>query len=229
MDATFAPGVSLLENEGAYAVMAAANELEKNTGRDVVHLEIGQPGFPTPQHVADAGIAAIRAGQTKYSAPAGIPLLRQQIAKTVSEQRGVHILPEEVVVGPGAKPGLFFATLALIRGPQDEVIIPDPGFPTYQAMVNVARGTAVPVRLRKDMTSFDMAAFKNAVSDSTRLVVLNSPGNPTGGVSTRLNALLSTTLSHPYFCTDLSSFTCVGNDHLVVDVALAAGCSERRP
>lgn len=178
----FAPGVITLENEGAYAVMAAANKLEATTGQQVIHLEIGQPGFETPPVIADAAIKAIRSGRTKYSDPAGTPALREKIAQWCRENRSMDCLPENVIVGPGAKPGLFFSTLALIRGPHDRVIIPDPGFPTYKAMVNMAGGTCVPVKLRSDHKGFDMKAFRAAVDERTRLVVLNSPGNPTGGV-----------------------------------------------
>lgn len=178
----FAPGVLTLENEGAYAVMAAAKALEQRTGRDVVHLEIGQPGFDTPSHISDAGIEAIQAGKTKYSHPRGVPNLRAAIADWARRHRALECSAENVVVGPGAKPGLFFATLALIRDSRDEVIIPDPGFPTYSAMVSVAGGTAVPVKLRNDMTSFDMEAFRASVNHNTKIVVVNSPGNPTGGV-----------------------------------------------
>lgn len=181
-DGAFATGVAALEHEGAYAVLAAANALEAASGRHVVHLEIGQPGFATPEHVADAGVDAIRGGHTKYSSPAGIDALRAAIADRTRRTRGIDVAAENVVVGPGAKPGLFFAALALIRGPEDEVLIPDPGFPTYAAMVAVARGTARPVPLRGDLASFDMGALRAAVGSSTRLLVLNSPGNPTGGV-----------------------------------------------
>lgn len=181
-EAPFAPGVLMLENEGAYAVMAAAKALEEATGRHVIHLEIGQPGFPTPEHVASAGIRAIKDGQTKYSSPRGIADLRATIADWARRNRALECDESNVVIGPGAKPGLFFASLALIRGKGDKVIIPDPGFPTYQAMVDVAGGTCVPVKLRKDMRGFDMTEFRKVVGSDTRLVVINSPGNPTGGV-----------------------------------------------
>ena len=181
-EARFAAGVQALEHEGAYAVLAAANALEARTGQAVVHLEIGQPGFATPQHVTDAGVGAIRGGKTKYSSPAGIDELRDAVARRTGETRGVDVGMRNVVIGPGAKPGLFFATQAIVRGPEDEVVIPDPGFPTYKAMVQVARGTCVPVRLRRDGASFDMDALRSAVGPNTRLLVLNSPGNPTGGV-----------------------------------------------
>lgn len=199
--APYAPGVAGLEQEGAYAVMAAATAVEEATGRRVVHLEIGQPGFATPEHVAKAGCDAIVSGQTKYSSPAGVAELREEIAAWVSRERGVVVRKEEVVVGPGAKPGLFFTTLALVRGKSDEVVIPDPGFPTYSAMVDVANGTAVPVRLRPDMRSFDMQAFEDAVSDRTRLVVLNSPANPTGGVMPQedLEAIAALAKKHDFW------------------------------
>lgn len=178
----FATGVEALEHEGAYAVLAAANELEAKTGKSVVHLEIGQPGFATPAHAADAGVAAIRGGQTKYSSPAGVGGLRAAIAERTTRTHAVKVGAENVVVGPGAKPGLFFATLALVRGLEDEVIIPDPGFPTYGAMVAVAGGTCRPVPLSEDLSSFNMDVFRASVGPRTRLVVLNSPANPTGGV-----------------------------------------------
>lgn len=179
----FAPAVQTLQNEGAYAVMDAARALETRTGKTVVHLEIGQPGFNTPAHIAEAGISAIETVMTRYSSPAGIPILRAAIAKWARENRSLpHVTPDNVVIGPGAKPGLFFSTLALVRGFADRVLIPDPGFPTYAAMVSVAGGTAVSVPLRPDMRSFDMGVLREAVDENTRLLVLNSPGNPTGGV-----------------------------------------------
>ncbi|CDF39242.1 unnamed protein product [Chondrus crispus] len=178
----FSAVLSSLENEGAYAVMAAAAAVESATGKPVIHLEIGQPAFPTPAPVADAAIAAIAAGKTKYSSPRGVAPLRAAIASLANRHRGLAVTPQHVVVGSGAKPGLFLATLALVRGPHDHLLIPDPGFPTYRAMVAVANGTAVPVPLRPDMRSFDMPALEAAVTHRTRLVVLNSPGNPTGGV-----------------------------------------------
>lgn len=181
---TYSSGVDTLENEGAYAVMAAASQLEAQTGRSVVHLEIGQPGFPTPDHISETGINSIRDGNTKYSSPRGINPLRQSIAKWLDQNRRLPwVTADNIVIGPGAKPGLFFTALALIRGSHDRVIIPDPGFPTYDAMVAVAGGTAVPVPLRKDMRSFNMDILKKEINKGgIRMLVLNSPGNPTGGV-----------------------------------------------
>jgi aspartate/methionine/tyrosine aminotransferase len=177
----FTDRLTHLQAEGAYAVLARAQALEAQ-GRRIVHLEIGQPDFPTPEHVSAAGIQAIVDGKTKYTPPAGIPQLRELIAETAGHQRGLNIDPARVVVGPGSKPGLFFPTLALVA-PGDEVLYPDPGFPTYEAMIRVAGGTPVPVPLREENHfSFDLEAFDDLISDRTKLIILNSPSNPTGGV-----------------------------------------------
>ncbi len=177
----FAARVSTLENEGAYAVLARSQALEAQ-GRKVFHLEIGQPDFTTFDSIREAGIQAIRDGQTRYNPPAGLPRLREAIARDAGRRRGLDLKPAQVIVGPGAKPGLFFPTLALVE-PGDEVIYPDPGFPTYAAMIAVAGGTPVPVPLSEaNDFSFDLEAFDARVGPKTRLIVLNSPANPTGGV-----------------------------------------------
>ncbi len=177
----FTERVAPLKAEGAYAVQDRANQLEAK-GRKILHLEIGQPDFPTFPNIREAGIRAIENGATRYTSPAGMPGLRQTIAEYESERLGLPIASERVVVGPGAKPGLFFPTLALVN-PGDEVLYPDPGFPTYEAMIRVAGGVPVPIPLREDnQFSFDLDVFDQKISDRTRLIVLNSPGNPTGGV-----------------------------------------------
>jgi aspartate/methionine/tyrosine aminotransferase len=177
----FTDRVTHLEAEGAYAVLARAMELERQ-GREIVHLELGQPDFRTPDHVAQAGIAAIAEGLTRYTPPAGLMKFRELIAADAGARRGVTITPDMVVVGPGSKPGLFFPTLALVA-PGDEVIYPDPGFPTYHAMIRVAGGIPVPVTLREEnQFSFDLDVFDSKISDKTKLIVLNSPANPTGGI-----------------------------------------------
>ncbi len=182
----FSSRVNSLQSEGAYAVLARANQLAAE-GRDIIHLEIGQPDFQTYPHISLAGMRAIANGQTRYTPPAGMPALREAIAADVSVRRGVDVRPAEVVVGPGGKPGLFFPVLALIEpGRGDEVIFPDPGFPTYRAMVEIAGGVPRPVPLVEENNfSFDLAAFDALVNERTRLVVLNSPANPTGGVMPR--------------------------------------------
>ncbi|MDQ4077278.1 MAG: pyridoxal phosphate-dependent aminotransferase [Chloroflexota bacterium] len=178
---SFARRVTHLEPEGAYEVLARAQALEAQ-GREILHLEIGQPDFETFPSISLAGIGAIAAGKTRYNPPAGTPSLREVIAADASARRGMQVRPEQVVVGPGAKPGLFFTALALLE-PGDEVLYPDPGFPTYPAMVGVAGGVAIPVPLDEEKHfSFDLEAFDEHISERTRLIVINSPANPTGGV-----------------------------------------------
>lgn len=177
----FANRIAHLEAEGAYAVLARASDIER-AGREVLHLELGQPDFRTPETIAQAGVAAIEEGLTRYTSPAGLTRFRELIAADAGARRGVTVHPDMVVAGPGSKPGLFFPTLALVA-PGDEVIYPDPGFPTYRAMIGVAGGTPVPVTLREEnQFSFDLDVFDSKISDKTKLIILNSPANPTGGV-----------------------------------------------
>ncbi len=177
----FTERVQNLSAEGAYHMLARAQALEA-AGRMIIHLEIGQPDFPTFANIAQAGIAAIEQGITRYTPSAGMKNLREAIAQDAGQRRGMSIRPEQVVVAPGAKPALFFPTLALVQ-PGDEVIYPDPGFPTYLASIQVAGGVPVPVPLSEEEDfSLDLSAFDAALSPRTRLVILNSPGNPTGGV-----------------------------------------------
>ena len=177
----FAERVNHLIPEGAYQVLARAQAMEAE-GREIVHLEIGQPDVPTFENVARAGIRAIEQGHTRYNPPAGVGALRQAIAEDAGRRRGIEVRPSQVVVGPGAKPALFYPTLAIVR-PGDEVITPDPGFPTYAAMIGVAGGVPVPVPLREEADfAFDLVVFDRVVSERTRMIILNSPSNPTGGV-----------------------------------------------
>jgi aspartate aminotransferase len=177
----FSERVRQLEPEGAYFMLAKAQALEA-VGREIIHLEVGQPDVPTFENVAQAGVDAIQEGYTRYTPSAGIPELRRAIAVDAGSRRGVHFTPDQVVVGPGAKPALFFPTLALVQS-GDEVIYPDPGFPTYRAMIQVAGGVPKPVPLSEEKDfSFDLEAFDRLVNARTRLVILNSPSNPTGGV-----------------------------------------------
>ncbi len=170
-----------LKPEGAYQVLVKANQMEA-AGREIIHFEIGQPDLDTFSNISRAGIRAITEGRTHYTSPAGMPSLREVIAKDCGDRRGIHIEPEEVVVGPGAKPALFFPTLALVEA-GDEVIYPDPGFPTYEAMIRLAGGNPVAVPLLEENNfSFDLEVFDHLVNARTKLIILNSPGNPTGGV-----------------------------------------------
>ena len=178
---SFADRQTHLRPEGAYEVMARSQELEAK-GRDIIHLEAGEPDFNAPANVALAGISAIASGQTRYVPPAGITRLREVIADVAGKRRGISISPKQVLVSPGAKPAMFFPTLTLVE-PGDEVIYPDPGFPTYEAMLMIAGGVPKPVPLlESESFSFDLDAFDRLMSDKTRMIILNSPSNPTGGV-----------------------------------------------
>ena len=177
----FAKRTRHLKPEGAYEVLARANQLEA-TGKEIIHLEVGQPDYATFENVSQAGIEAIKSGKTRYTPPAGMPALREAIAEKAGLQRDIEVHPEEVVVSPGGKPNLFFPTMALIE-PGDEVIYPNPGFPTYEAMIQVAGGLPVAVPLlEENQFSFDLEAFDKVINDKTKLIILNSPSNPTGGI-----------------------------------------------
>jgi aspartate/methionine/tyrosine aminotransferase len=188
MRPTAAPSLSPraleLGTEGAFAVLARARELER-AGRDVVHLEIGEPDFPTPAHAAEAAFAAIRAGETGYCPAPGIAELREAAAAELSQTRGVPVAAGRVLVANGAKPFLFFGVLATCE-PGDEVIYPDPGFPIYESAIRFAGATPVPLVLREtDDFAFSIDELAACVTDRTKLVILNSPQNPTGGVLAR--------------------------------------------
>ena len=172
-----------LGTETAFDVLARARAIEAQ-GRRVLHLEIGEPDFPTPPHVVEAGVRALRDGHTKYGPPPGLPALRDAICERMLEERGVRSTPDEVVVTPGAKPILFLALLATV-GPGDEVLVPDPGFPIYESVVRFAGARVVPVPVREESGfSFDVDAAERLVTPRTRMLIFNSPANPTGGATT---------------------------------------------
>ncbi len=170
-----------LGTETAFEVMVKAKALEAQ-GRDIVHLEVGEPDFATPENIVGAGIRALKDGKTKYTPSAGIPELREAIAAYVSKMRGVQVSADQVVVTPGAKPIMFFTILALVE-PGDEVLYPAPGFPIYESMINYCGGTPVPYLLREENDfRFDPDEFRAKANSKTKLIILNSPHNPTGGV-----------------------------------------------
>jgi aspartate aminotransferase len=176
--------MSRLGTETAFEVLNKARALERQ-GRSIIHLEIGEPDFDTPANVVDAGVDALHKGWTHYGPAAGLPELRQTIADYVSRTRGVKVTPEEVVVVPGGKPIIFFTILALIDE-GDEVIYPNPGFPIYESMIHYVGGKAVPTQLREERDfSVDVDELASLVTDRTKLIILNSPHNPTGGVMQR--------------------------------------------
>ena len=176
--------MSRLGTESAFEVLARARALER-AGREIIHLEIGEPDFDTPVHIREAAKRALDAGATHYGPAAGLPELREAIAKHVASTRGVPVSPEDVVVTPGGKPIMFFTILALVNA-GDEVIYPNPGFPIYESVVNFVGGVPVPIPLRESSGfGFDMEEFERRLSPRTRLIIVNSPQNPTGGVLAR--------------------------------------------
>ncbi len=180
--------MSRLGTETAFEVLNRARELEKQ-GKEIVHLEIGEPDFDTPANVIQAGVDALHQGWTHYGPAAGLPELRRAIADYVSRTRNVPVSSEEVVVVPGGKPIIFFTMLALIEA-GDEVIYPNPGFPIYESMINYSLGTAIPIPLREERDfSVDVKELASLITDRTKLIVLNSPHNPTGGTLTRKDIL----------------------------------------
>jgi aspartate/methionine/tyrosine aminotransferase len=165
-------------------VLARAKALERQ-GRDIIHLEIGEPDFDTPANIRDAAKRAIDAGWTHYAPPLGLPALRDAIAADATTRKGFEVPPERVVVTPGAKPIMFFAMLALIDD-GDEVIYPDPGFPIYESMSRYAGGRPVPLPIRQEHGfRADLEELASLITPRTRLLVINSPANPTGGIFTR--------------------------------------------
>ena len=173
--------MSRLGTETAFEVLAKARALEAK-GREVVHLEIGEPDFDTPPGIVSAGVAAIERGETHYTPSAGIAELRDAIARWLAERRGLRVDPAQVIVTPGAKPIMFYAILALLEE-GDEAIYPDPGFPIYASMIQFAGARAVPLPLReRNAFEPDLDELRSLVTPRTKAIVLNSPHNPTGGV-----------------------------------------------
>ena len=173
--------MSRLGTETAFEVLNKARALERQ-GKKIIHLEIGEPDFDTPKNIVEAGVQALRDGWTHYGPSAGLPELRHAIAEEVGRTRSVKISDEEIVVVPGGKPIIFFVILAL-ADVGDEVIYPNPGFPIYESMINYVGARAVPIRLREEKDfGFDVDELARLITDRTRLIILNSPHNPTGGV-----------------------------------------------
>lgn len=175
-----------LGTETAFEVLVRARALEAR-GKEIIHLEIGEPDFDTPANVVDSGVEALRSGWTHYGPASGLPQLREAIAEDAGRRRSVKVQPEEVVVVPGGKPIIFFTLLALVEE-GDEVIYPNPGFPIYESMINFLGAKPVPIHLRESMDfALDVNELADSITDRTRLIILNSPHNPTGGVLSERN------------------------------------------
>src|SRR5436190_7803851 len=175
-----------LGTETAFEVLVKAKALEAQ-GRDIIHLEIGEPDFDTPRNIVDAACDALHKGFTHYGPSAGLPQLREAIAQYVNETRRVNVSPDEVVVVPGGKPIIFFSILALAEE-GDEVIYPNPGFPIYESMINYVGAKVVPIRLREEMDfRLDVDELGGLINCRTKLIILNSPQNPTGGVLEKID------------------------------------------
>ena len=180
--------MSRLGTETAFEVLVRARALEAQ-GKSVIHLEIGEPDFDTPANIIEAGANALHQGWTHYGPSPGLPELRQTIADYVSRTRNVKVVPEEVVVVPGGKPIMFYVLTALAEE-GDEVIYPNPGFPIYESMINFVGAKAVPIQLREELDfRLDVNELASKITGNTRLIILNSPHNPTGGVLTKKDVL----------------------------------------
>lgn len=189
-----------LGTESAFEVLAKAKSLEAQ-GKDIIHLEIGQPDFSTPMNVCEAAFKAMKDGHTGYCPSAGIPEFREVVAQHISETRGIDIHPDEVTVTPGAKPIIFFTILALVDD-GDEVIYPEPGFPVYESVIDFIGGKAIPLPLCEEVDfRFRTEDLIDAITDRTKLLILNSPQNPTGGTLTEadLNAIAELAQKHNFF------------------------------
>jgi aspartate aminotransferase len=184
MPVRLASRMGRLGTETAFEVLVRARALEAQ-GKDIVHLEIGEPDFDTPENIIEAGASALRSGWTHYGPANGDPNLREAIASYINSSRGTSFSADQVVVTPGGKPVMFFLMLALLEE-GDEAIFPDPGFPIYQSMIDFSGAKAVPIPLREENEfRLDVEELKSLVTDRTRLLIINSPANPTGGVLER--------------------------------------------
>jgi aspartate aminotransferase len=196
----FAERMNRLGTESAFEVFARAKHLEAQ-GKEIIHLEIGQPDFPTPMNICNAAFQAMKEGYTGYSPAAGLWEFREVIAEHIEKTRGIAIYPDEVMVTPGAKPIIFFTLLALVDE-GDEVIYPDPGFPIYESAINFVGAKAVPLPLREDVNfRFRIEELVRAISERTKLLILNSPHNPTGGLLTAedLDAIAYLANKHDFY------------------------------
>jgi len=194
----FAPSIHRLGTESAFEVLARANKLAAE-GRDITNLGIGQPDFRTPEHIVEAGVKALRDGAHGYTPANGLPELREAVAADLNARHGVEVNPDNVVVVPGGKPTMFFAVL-MFGEPGAEIMYPNPGFPIYESVIRYSGATPVPIALSEESGfAFDAEAVLSQITPNTRLIILNSPANPTGGVTPKaeIDKLVKGLEAHP--------------------------------
>jgi len=220
--------IQKLGTEGAFAVLAKAKAMEAQ-GRSIIHLQIGEPDFDTPENISEAGIKALNDGETHYSPSGGVPLARKTVAEYYRGERGLDIGPENVIIMPGAKPVIYTALCATINE-GDEVIIPNPGYPTYESVVNYLGAKPVFVNLleSKDFR-FDVSELKSLVTSRTRMIVINSPENPTGGMLTRedLEAIVDLAEKHDLWILTDEIYSRIVYDTKFESVASVPGALKR--
>ncbi|WP_137700689.1 pyridoxal phosphate-dependent aminotransferase [Marimonas lutisalis] len=195
----FAESLSRLGTESAFVVLARAQQLAAQ-GRDIINLGIGQPDFKTPDHIVEAGIKALRDGHHGYTPANGLPALREAVSADLHRRHGVEVNPDNVVVVPGGKPTMFFAVL-MFGEPGAEIMYPNPGFPIYESVIRYSGATPVPIALKEENGfAFSAEEVLGQITDKTRLIIINSPANPTGGVTPReeIDKLVKGLLDHPH-------------------------------
>ncbi len=224
----FAQRTTRLGTENAFDVLAEVNRL-KAEGRDIISFAIGEPDFPTPSNIADAGIEAIRADRTHYSESQGIPPLREAVADYIQRTRGIEYGPENVVITPGAKP-IMFNTIASVVDPDDEVIYPTPGFPIYESLIDFIGAKAVPLSLREEFAfAFDPDELRRLITPKTRLIIINSPQNPTGGLLDQgvLEAIADVATQHGIWVLSDEIYSQMVYDGKFSSIAALPGMQER--
>ncbi len=194
----FANSLSRLGTESAFMVLARAQQLAAQ-GQDIINLGIGQPDFQTPEHIVEAGIKALRDGHHGYTPANGLPALREAVAADLHRRHAVEVNPDNVVVVPGGKPTMFFAVM-MFGQPGAEIMYPNPGFPIYESVIRYSGATPVPIALKEENGfAFSADEVLGQITDKTSLIIINSPANPTGGVTPRaeIDKLVKGLEAHP--------------------------------
>lgn len=228
MPIRLADGMHRIGTESAFAVMARARALEAE-GKSVVHMQIGEPDFETPAHIIEAGVDALQNGWTHYGPAQGDPELREAISSYIISSRGARYSADQVLVTPGGKPVMFFAMLALLQE-GDEAIFPDPGFPIYRSMIEYTGAKAVPAVLREENDfRLDVEKLRSLVNERTRLLILNTPGNPCGNVlpKTDLEAIAEIAIEHDIVVLADEIYSELQYDGEHVSIAALPGMTER--